>query len=70
MTLLESDGWNLAGVCNMSQTDTTAAVLVNGDGQHYDESSIQLLQNRDHIRKRPANYIPDTSSRGLHHLVQ
>ena len=35
----------------------------------YDESSIQHLQNADHIRLRPANYIPDAGTRGLHHLV-
>jgi DNA gyrase subunit B len=35
----------------------------------YDESNTQVLRNRDHIRKRPDNYIPDTSTRGLHHLV-
>jgi len=35
----------------------------------YDASSIQHLQNADHIRKRPDNYIPDTGTRGLHHLV-
>lgn len=52
----------------MSQTDTSAVATENGE-VNYDESSIQLLQNRDHIRKRPGNYIPDTSSRGLHHLV-
>ena len=44
--------------------DTSA----NGVGK-YDESSIQHLQNADHIRKRPDNYIPDTGTRGLHHLV-
>jgi len=35
----------------------------------YDEDSIQVLRDREHIRKRPDNYIPDTQSRGLHHLV-
>src|SRR3974377_2316363 len=41
---------------------------LNGPGK-YDASSIQHLQNADHIRKRPDNYIPDTNTRGLHHLV-
>src|SRR5262245_13275128 len=40
----------------------------NGVGK-YDASSIQHLQDADHIRKRPDNYIPDTAARGLHHLV-
>ena len=51
--------------------DTATPVLApetNGASK-YDESSIQHLQNADHIRLRPANYIPDAGSRGLHHLV-
>ena len=39
------------------------------DDQKYDETSVQHLQDADHIRKRPDNYIPDRSTRGLHHLV-
>jgi DNA gyrase subunit B len=35
----------------------------------YTAENTQVLRNRDHIRKRPDNYIPDTSARGLHHLV-
>jgi DNA gyrase subunit B len=35
----------------------------------YDASTIQHLVDADHIRKRPDNYIPDRSERGLHHLV-
>jgi DNA gyrase subunit B len=35
----------------------------------YTAENTQVLRNRDHIRKRPDNYIPDTGSRGLHHLV-
>ncbi|MCX7664893.1 MAG: DNA gyrase subunit B [Gemmataceae bacterium] len=35
----------------------------------YDESNIQVLRNRDHIRARPGTYIPDTGVQGLHHLV-
>jgi DNA gyrase subunit B len=41
----------------------------NGLPDNYDEGSIQHLQNADHIRLRPANYIPDAGVRGLHHLV-
>ena len=39
------------------------------EASSYEASNIQHLQDADHIRKRPANYIPDASSRGLHHLV-
>jgi len=35
----------------------------------YDESSIQQLDDRSHVRLRPAMYIGDTGAFGLHHLV-
>ena len=38
-------------------------------GDDYTAENTQVLRNRDHIRKRPDNYIPDTGPRGLHHLV-
>ena len=38
-------------------------------GSDYTAENTQVLRNRDHIRKRPDNYIPDTGTRGLHHLV-
>jgi DNA gyrase subunit B len=35
----------------------------------YDATTIQILEGIEAVRRRPAMYIGDTSSRGLHHLV-
>jgi DNA gyrase subunit B len=43
--------------------------VANAPGDDYTAENTQVLRNRDHIRKRPDNYIPDTGPRGLHHLV-
>jgi len=36
---------------------------------NYDESSIKVLDERSHVRLRPAMYIGDTGVFGLHHLI-
>ncbi|MBN1634287.1 MAG: DNA topoisomerase (ATP-hydrolyzing) subunit B [Ignavibacteria bacterium] len=42
----------------------------NGNGaSDYSEKDIQVLSGLQHVRRRPAMYIGDVSSRGLHHLA-
>jgi len=51
----------------MANNDNLAETL---DLEAYDATAIRALGGIEAVRKRPAMYIGDTTSKGLHHLVE
>lgn len=53
----------------MEFQNLSAEQTAPNDGSDYNESHLRLLKGIEGIRHRPAMYIGDTTTRGLHHLV-
>jgi len=53
----------------MQQAKSVQDAAAGAKSKVYDATTIQVLEGIEAVRRRPAMYIGDTSTRGLHHLV-
>lgn len=43
--------------------------IMNSENESYQKDNIQVLEGREHVRKRPSMYIGSTGEKGVHHLL-
>lgn len=58
------------GGLEMVREETTITVETPTTSSNYQAEHIAVLKGLEGVRKRPAMYIGDTSTRGLHHLLE
>lgn len=59
----------VASKSNKKRVSRTRTGTATGNGSSYRAKDIEVLEGLEAVRRRPAMYIGDSDSRGLHHLL-